>query len=389
MFKATVKDGLPDHLPDIALVKGLTMRLGLAQPVKRVPDNYQWAIFMFINGFITIGLLSIVAKVSHLPFIFPSLGATAFLFFFNPKTPSASPRNAILGHSLAAIAGYISLLLFGLTTAPSIAVAGIDTTRVLALAFSFALSGSLLVIFKAGHPPAGATALIVSLGIISTPSTILVLILAVVLLTIQAFTIHHFAHSDFPMWARKQNANDTYTWTLESTASSNLAAAVTITIFIFINGFITTGILSGIAMLLKVPFIFPSLGASAFLFFFYPNLPSSSPRNAILGTLVAIICGYIALNICFWGTVTTTTPDADLKHILATALSLALTGMFMILLKVPHPPAAATALIVSLGIVVLPTRLAIIELGIITLALQAFLINRLAQIDYPIWAKKA
>src|SRR5215470_288151 len=45
-----------------------------------------WALFMFINGFISIGILCGLALVFQTPFIFPSLGATAFLFFFTPTT---------------------------------------------------------------------------------------------------------------------------------------------------------------------------------------------------------------------------------------------------------------------------------------------------------------
>ena len=60
----------------------------------------------------------------------------------------------------------------------------------------------------------------------------------------------------------------------------------------------------------------------------------------------------------------------------------------MILLKTPHPPAAATCLIISLGLVVSPFRLFILEFAVILLALQAFVINRLVATDYPLWQKR-
>ena len=59
----------------------------------------------------------------------------------------------------------------------------------------------------------------------------------------------------------------------------------------------------------------------------------------------------------------------------------------MILFNVVHPPAAATTLIISLGIVATPLHLLIIELAVVVLALQAIVMNRLAGVDYPIWAK--
>src|SRR5436305_577015 len=58
----------------------------------------------------------------HSPFIFPSLGPTAFHYFSRQTAPSASPRNAIIGHLIGSVAGYFSLVVTGLTTAgPSIA----------------------------------------------------------------------------------------------------------------------------------------------------------------------------------------------------------------------------------------------------------------------------
>jgi CBS-domain-containing membrane protein len=60
----------------------------------------------------------------------------------------------------------------------------------------------------------------------------------------------------------------------------------------------------------------------------------------------------------------------------------------MILFHIVHPPAAATTLIVSLGIIHEPSHLALIELAIVLLAAQAFTINRLAGVDYPWWGPK-
>jgi CBS domain-containing membrane protein len=72
-------------------------------------------------------------------------------------------------------------------------------------------------------------------------------------------------------------------------------------------------------------------------------------------------------------------------RILASALALALTGAIMVLLHVNHPPAGATTMIVSLGILAKPEYLVIIEIAVVLLAAQAFIINRLAGLQYPIW----
>jgi CBS domain-containing membrane protein len=60
----------------------------------------------------------------------------------------------------------------------------------------------------------------------------------------------------------------------------------------------------------------------------------------------------------------------------------------MVLLRVSHPPAGATTLIVSLGILTKPHSLVIIEIAVILLTAQAWAINRIAGLDYPLWEKR-
>src|SRR5512142_2406757 len=99
------------------VTRGLVQRLRLTHLLGRFDERVVWAAFMLVNGFFTIGLLGAVAWLSHTPFVFPSLGPTAFLFFFTPSSPSASPRHAIIGHAIGILCGYGSLALFGLTHA--------------------------------------------------------------------------------------------------------------------------------------------------------------------------------------------------------------------------------------------------------------------------------
>lgn len=158
-------------------------------------------------------------------------------------------------------------------------------------------------------------------------------------------------------------------------------------LFMFINGFISIGILCGLAVALRTPFIFPTLGAIAFGVFFTPTTPPASPRNALCGHAIALVCGYAAL----WVTGLQDAGPAIVTQlgwarILAAALSLATTGALMILLNVPHPPAAATTLIVSLGVVTKPQYLLVLEAGVALLVVQAIIINRLTGVRYPLWA---
>jgi CBS domain-containing membrane protein len=164
------------------------------------------ALFSFINGCVSIGIMSILAVITQSPFIFPSLGPTAFLFFYTPTAPSASPRNTIIGHAIGVVAGYFSLLVTGLTMAgPALAV-GVTWPRVIATALSLGLTAGVMVLLKAPHPPAGATTLIISLGILTLPWQLLLLMCAVILLTLQAIAINRLAGLPYPLWAPLQTS---------------------------------------------------------------------------------------------------------------------------------------------------------------------------------------
>lgn len=89
------------HLPlKFEVPRGLIARLKLTHLLGRFPQRLVWAGFMFVNGFATIAILAAVAMVSGVPFVFPSIGPTAFLLFFTPTAPIASPRNTIIGHAI-------------------------------------------------------------------------------------------------------------------------------------------------------------------------------------------------------------------------------------------------------------------------------------------------
>ncbi|HWE11886.1 MAG TPA: cyclic nucleotide-binding domain-containing protein [Solirubrobacteraceae bacterium] len=158
-------------------------------------------------------------------------------------------------------------------------------------------------------------------------------------------------------------------------------------LFMFVNGFISIAILCGLAKLLETPFIFPTLGAMAFLMFFTPTVAAASPRNALCGNAIALGCGLAAL----WVTGLQHAPPAIVAtlgwtRIVAVGLSLATTGAVMILANVPHPPAAGTTLVVALGVVSKPGYLLLLEAGCALLVIQAIVINRLTGVRYPLWA---
>jgi CBS-domain-containing membrane protein len=194
----------PVVLDDPELTRSLAARLRLTHLLTRYPERPVWALFMFLNGFVTIALLAAVAMLSRTPFVFPSLGPTAFLFFFTPRAPAATPRHTIYGHGIGIVCGYMALWLFGLEHAPPAMVTGVSAARVGAAALSLASTGALMILLKATHPPAGATTLIISLGIVTRPFHLLVIEIAVALLTVQAIVINRLAGIEYPLWAARE-----------------------------------------------------------------------------------------------------------------------------------------------------------------------------------------
>ncbi len=187
---------------DPEVSRGLVNRFRLSWLLGHFPERPVWAAFMFVNGFISIALMSLAALALKTSFIFPSLGPTAFLFFFSPQAPSASPRHTIYGHAIGIVCGYGALWATGLQYAQWHPGTEVHLARVMAAALALACTGALMILFKAAHPPAGATTLIISLGIIIQPKNLLVIEIAVALLTVQAIVINRLAGLDYPLWAR-------------------------------------------------------------------------------------------------------------------------------------------------------------------------------------------
>jgi len=181
-------------------------RIRLAWLLRRFPPRLIWALYVFINGFITIALLALVAVVTDSPFVFPSLGPTAYLLFISPIGESSSPRNTIIGHAIGLICGYGAYVVSGAAAMPFGVHAGIYWPRILSAALSLSATGAFMVLLKAGHPPAGATTLIVSLGIISKPRELVIIEVAVFLLVAQAFVINRLAGLKYPAWRYSEAA---------------------------------------------------------------------------------------------------------------------------------------------------------------------------------------
>jgi len=185
-------------------VVALVHRMRLGWMLRHLPPRIVWAGYVFFNSFITIAVLSLLADVTHNPFVFPSLGPTAYLFFFAPLGKSSSPRHAILGHAVGLICGYGAYVVMGSQSFQRMALGVVSWHEVMAGALSLAATGAVMVLLRVSHPPAGATTLIVSLGILTRVEYLVMIEAAVILLTAQAWLINRAAGLDYPFWEKKR-----------------------------------------------------------------------------------------------------------------------------------------------------------------------------------------
>lgn len=156
--------------------------------------------YLLVNSGIAIAVMAGLAMATRQPFAFPSLGPTAFLVFYQPLAVNAAPRSAFFGHLIGVGAGYLGLVISGLTNVPP-NLEAVDAARVGAMAFALAVTLALMVWLRVPHAPAGATTLIVATGLMRTPLQLLILMAAVVLLLIQAFVINRLAGVPYPVWS--------------------------------------------------------------------------------------------------------------------------------------------------------------------------------------------
>jgi len=132
-----------------------------------------------------VGVAGLLAVLSGEPAVFPSLGPTAYVLAMNRGASAPGRRRVVGGHAIGVVAGLLAyhLLASGAVVTGSIEPLSVPT---LGLAASAVLSVTLtalgMSVLDARHPPACATTLIVSLGLLSAPLEGLLMLGSVVVL---------------------------------------------------------------------------------------------------------------------------------------------------------------------------------------------------------------
>lgn len=154
-------------------------------------------------------------------------------------------------------------------------------------------------------------------------------------------------------------------------------------------GFLAIAVSGFAAYLTKQPLLFPSLSPTVFAIFRQPMSEDASPRNTVIGHLVAIAVGFAALYAFGLSDHPSVLEEGvTLARIGAAASSAAVSEALMILIDRPHTPAGTTTLLVSLGLFTTPSQLGSLAAGIVLITAVGWVVNRVLGAPVPIWGSR-
>ena len=102
---------------------------------------------------------------------------------------------------MAILAGAACLAVFGLVDNPPVLDEGITGARIGAAAASVALTVLVMRLLACSHPPAGATTLIVSLGLLTSVGELVTIFAAVVLVTVLGVSLNRLLDGHRLRWS--------------------------------------------------------------------------------------------------------------------------------------------------------------------------------------------
>lgn len=172
-------------------------------PLKKPWGRPRTALYATAGAFVTMALIGAAAVATGQPLLFPSLGPTAFLLFTKPTHPTASPRNTLLGHLIGVLAGMAGLLVFDQWDEGS-SVLHMTAASAGAATLALALTCGAMTLFGLPHPPAGATTLIISLGVLHTPLQLVLVMGSVAVLTLMGGVMNRLAGVPYPLWRAQE-----------------------------------------------------------------------------------------------------------------------------------------------------------------------------------------
>lgn len=134
------------------------------------------------------GLILLVGAAgwaAHMPFLFASLGPTAYELVEKPASPSAKGYNIVAGHYCALGAAFLSLWIFKAWNAPKVGSAEfVASPRLWAAVLAVVITTAVTLLIQASQPASLSTALLVTLGVMQTKEAAIAILIGVAIMAV-------------------------------------------------------------------------------------------------------------------------------------------------------------------------------------------------------------
>jgi CBS-domain-containing membrane protein len=165
-------------------------------------------LYRALGAALVMAAVAVAAWLLRAPMLVPPLGATTLLVMTRPDIRASSPRNVIVAHAFGMACGYLALRVTGMSTQACAVIDGFQPGHIASAMIALFLTILTTEGLGYSHPPAGATTLIVALGVLRAPWQLVAYEAGTTLLVVVAFVLHRFVGVDYPVWARNGAAKE-------------------------------------------------------------------------------------------------------------------------------------------------------------------------------------
>jgi uncharacterized membrane protein len=164
---------------------------------RHVPDSV-WAPIASGSLILAAGLLGLAFRR---PWLFASLGPTAFQTTEYPELKSSRIYNVFVGHLVAIGMGFAALAIMGAWNTPAVSSSHyLAPIRVWTAVIAISLTLAATMAARASHPPAASTTLLIALGPFHTAEDAVTIIVGIVIVgvlgeTLRLLRLHHKARA--------------------------------------------------------------------------------------------------------------------------------------------------------------------------------------------------
>ena len=157
--------------------------------------------FSVVHCALSVLALGLLARLLDRPLVLPAIGASAYVVFSAPTSPAAAPPSVLVAPLVGALVGAAILALFGIAGERGGLPSAPDWPRIGAVAGSLAGTIGVLRALRCSHAPAGATTVIVSVGLLPHARHALDFLLAAAVLVVHAQIACRAAGIAYPRWS--------------------------------------------------------------------------------------------------------------------------------------------------------------------------------------------